>query len=91
LELQFLGLLSRDCKGIGALGLPYVHVSNALHQERANRLITAGTVDSVAFAPPYIVNPDLPERFLTSAPLSEINWPTVYASDQRDTSIIPDC
>lgn len=49
-------------------------------QERANRLIAAGTVDSVAFARPYIANPDLAERFLTSAPLSEINWPTVYAS-----------
>ena len=49
-------------------------------QERANRLIAAGTVDSVAFARPYIANPDLAERFLTSAPLSEVNWPTVYAS-----------
>jgi len=28
-------------------------------QERANRLIAAGTVDSVAFARPYIANPDL--------------------------------
>lgn len=52
-------------------------------QERANRLIAAGTVDSVAFARPYIANPDLAERFLTSAPLSEINWPTVYASGPK--------
>jgi N-ethylmaleimide reductase len=49
-------------------------------KERANRLIAAGIVDSVAFARPYIANPDLPERFLTNAPLNEINWPTVYAS-----------
>jgi len=27
--------------------------------ERANRLIAAGPVDSVAFARPYIANPDL--------------------------------
>jgi hypothetical protein len=52
-------------------------------QERANRLIAAGTVDSVAFARPYIANPDLAERFLTSAPISEINWPTVYASGPK--------
>jgi N-ethylmaleimide reductase len=52
-------------------------------QERANRLIAAGIVDSVAFARPYIANPDLPERFLTSAQLNEINWPTVYASGPK--------
>src|ERR1700741_161904 len=49
-------------------------------QLRANRLIAAGVVDSVAFARPYIANPDLPERFLTNAPLNEIDWATVYAS-----------
>jgi N-ethylmaleimide reductase len=49
-------------------------------QERANRLIAAGIVDSVAFARPYIANPDLAARFQTNAQLNEINWPTVYAS-----------
>jgi len=52
-------------------------------QERANRLIAEGIVDSVAFARPYIANPDLPERFLTNAPLSEINWATVYAAGEK--------
>jgi N-ethylmaleimide reductase len=52
-------------------------------QERANRLITAGIADSIAFARTYIANPDLPERFLTSAQLNEINWPTVYASGPK--------
>jgi N-ethylmaleimide reductase len=52
-------------------------------QERANRLIAAGTADSVAFARPYIANPDLAERFLTSAQLNQINWPTVYASGPK--------
>ena len=49
-------------------------------RERANHLIAAGIADSVAFGRPYIANPDLAGRFLTSAPLSEVNWPTVYAS-----------
>lgn len=52
----------------------------AMTQERGNRLIKAGLADSIAFARPYIANPDLPERFLANAPLNEINWPTVYAS-----------
>ncbi len=49
-------------------------------QERGNRLIETGLADSIAFARPYIANPDLPERFLTGATLSEVSWPTVYAS-----------
>jgi N-ethylmaleimide reductase len=49
-------------------------------QERGNRLIAAGLADSIAFGRPYIANPDLLERFLANAPLSEVSWPTVYAS-----------
>jgi N-ethylmaleimide reductase len=52
-------------------------------QERANRLIAAGLADSIAFGRPYIANPDLPERFITSAQLNQINWPTVYASGPK--------
>ena len=48
--------------------------------ERANRLIKAGLADSVAFGRLFIANPDLPERFLTGAPLNEVNWSTVYAT-----------
>lgn len=49
-------------------------------QERGNSLIEAGLADSIAFARPYIANPDLPERFLAGATLNEVSWPTVYAS-----------
>lgn len=48
--------------------------------ERANRLITEGLVDSVAFGRPFIANPDLVERFRDGVELNEIDWPTVYAS-----------
>ena len=43
----------------------------------------AGIADSIAFGRPYIANPDLPERFITSAQLTQINWPTVYASGPK--------
>jgi N-ethylmaleimide reductase len=49
-------------------------------QERGNRLIEEGLADSIAFGRLYIANPDLPERFFFDAPLSEIDWLTVYAS-----------
>ena len=52
-------------------------------RERANHLIAAGIADSVAFGRSYIANPDLPERFLTSTQLNQINWPTVYASGPK--------
>jgi N-ethylmaleimide reductase len=58
-------------------------------KERANRLITAGIADSIAFARPYIANPDLPERFLTSGQLNEINWQTVYASGPKGYTDYP--
>jgi N-ethylmaleimide reductase len=51
--------------------------------ERANRLIAAGIADSIAFARPYIANPDLAERFLTGAPLNQVDWPNVYASGPK--------
>ena len=39
--------------------------------------------DFVAFGRPYIANPDLVERFATSAPLAEVGWETVYLSGPR--------
>jgi N-ethylmaleimide reductase len=58
-------------------------------QERGNRLIEAGLVDSVAFGRPYIANPDLPERFLSGATLNELDWPTVYASGPKGYTDYP--
>src|SRR3984893_7410868 len=52
-------------------------------QERGNRLIKTGLADSIAFGRPYIANPDLPMRFLRSAELNEVDWPTVYASGPK--------
>jgi N-ethylmaleimide reductase len=58
-------------------------------QERGNRLIEAGLVDSVAFGRTYIANPDLPERFLRGAQLNEVSWPTVYASGSKGYTDYP--
>jgi N-ethylmaleimide reductase len=52
-------------------------------QERGNRLIANGLADSIAFGRQYIANPDLPERFVTAAPLNEIDWTTVYGSGPK--------
>jgi N-ethylmaleimide reductase len=57
--------------------------------ERGNRLIAEGLADMIAFARPYIANPDLVERLATGAPLAEIDWPTVYDSGRRGYSDYP--
>lgn len=52
-----------------------------IDRERANRLITEGLADLIAFGRPYISNPDLVARFATSAPLNDdIKRETIYAS-----------
>jgi N-ethylmaleimide reductase len=58
-------------------------------QERGNRLLQAGLADSIAFGRPYIANPDLAERFRTSAKLNEVSWPTVYASGPKGYTDYP--
>jgi N-ethylmaleimide reductase len=58
-------------------------------RERGNQLISEGLADLIAFGRPYIANPDLVERFQTSAPLSEIDWETVYAPGPKGYSDYP--
>jgi N-ethylmaleimide reductase len=57
--------------------------------ERGNRLIQAGLADLVAFGRPYIANPDLVERLAVGAPLTQIDWQTVYAAGPRGYSDYP--
>jgi N-ethylmaleimide reductase len=57
--------------------------------ERGNRLIKEGSADMVAFGRPYIANPDLVERFAIGAPLTDVDWDTVYAAGPRGYSDYP--
>ncbi len=58
-------------------------------QERGNHLIEAGLADLIAFGRPYIANPDLVERFVSNAPLADVDWDTVYASGPGGYSDYP--
>ncbi len=57
--------------------------------KRGNRLIAEGLADHVAFGRPFIANPDLVERLKRGAPLTEIDWTTVYASGPEGYSDYP--
>ena len=52
-------------------------VNVGMTQARGNDLITSGTADLVAFGQAFIANPDLPQRFVTRAPLATPD-PTTY-------------
>jgi N-ethylmaleimide reductase len=60
-----------------------------MDRDRANRLVTEGMADLVAFGRPYIANPDLVQRFKENVPLAEVHWETVYGSGKRGYSDYP--
>ncbi|WP_263385973.1 alkene reductase [Granulicella arctica] len=60
-----------------------------MDRDRGNRLISSGLADLVAFGRPFISNPDLVERYKIGAPLADVDWTTVYASDATGYSDYP--
>jgi len=57
--------------------------------ETANKVLAAGEADAVAFGVPFIANPDLPARFLKSAPLNPPDQTTFYASGPKGYTDYP--
>ena len=47
-------------------------------REKGNAVIARGDADLVAYGVPFIANPDLPERFRVSAPLTQADQNTFY-------------
>lgn len=47
-------------------------------KESAEKVISSGTADAVAFGKEFIANPDLPERFKLNAPLNKQDSSTFY-------------
>jgi N-ethylmaleimide reductase len=57
--------------------------------ERANNAVMNGTADLVSFGVLYISNPDLVERFRTSAVLTEPDTATFYGGDEKGYTDYP--
>jgi N-ethylmaleimide reductase len=65
-------------------------IANAdMTAERGNRLLADGVADLIAFGRPYIANPDLVERLAAGAPLTEVDWDTVYTPGRRGYTDYP--
>ena len=58
-------------------------------QQTAERVIAADEADAVAFGVLFIANPDLPERFATSAPLNSPDPNTFYAPGAKGYTDYP--
>lgn len=57
--------------------------SGGMTQEKAEALLQAGTADLIAFGSAFIANPDLPEKFRRSAPLTLPDRSTYYLGGSK--------
>jgi N-ethylmaleimide reductase len=60
-----------------------------LTKETGEELLARGLADAVVFGTKFISNPDLPERFRRSAPLSEPDQATFYTPGERGYTDYP--
>jgi N-ethylmaleimide reductase len=56
-----------------------VMVNGGYNFETGTAAISSGTADAIAYGMPFLANPDLPERYQSSAPLNAPNPATIYA------------
>jgi 2,4-dienoyl-CoA reductase-like NADH-dependent reductase (Old Yellow Enzyme family) len=64
---------------ISAQVLPTNPANEKFTLATGNQILAAREADVVAFGVPFLVNPDLPERFRRNAPLNEPDPSTFYA------------
>ncbi len=83
-------LCAREYQGAGSLGPELkrdfggVFIANEkFTKETAEAAIAKGDADAVAFGQLFIANPDLPVRFVKSAPLNAPDLATFYASGPK--------
>lgn len=79
-------LFAREYKDQNSLGpllkkaFGGVYIANEkFTQETAEQALASGEADAVSFGLLFISNPDLPVRFADKAPLTEVNFQTIYA------------
>ena len=69
---------------------PGAYITNGGYdRERAERVLSSGWADLVAFGRPFIANPDLPERLRRGAPLDELEPTTLCGGDAKGYTDYP--
>lgn len=64
-------------------------VAGKYTKERAEKIISDGYADVVAFARPFIANPDLPRRFRENLPLASFDPTTLFGGTEVGYSTYP--
>lgn len=67
---------------------PFI-IAGGLDRASAIQELESGAADLVAFGPPFIANPDLPERLRLDAPLASPDRATFYGGDARGYTDYP--
>ena len=63
--------------------------NNGYDKAMAEEAIASGKADLVAFGRPFISNPDLVQRYLTNAPLNELDPNTLYSGGAKGYTDYP--
>ena len=64
-------------------------VAGKYTKERAEKIVTNGLADIVAFGRPFIANPDLPRRFEENLELSDFDGTTLFGGTEQGYSDYP--
>jgi N-ethylmaleimide reductase len=63
--------------------------NNGYDLDLANKVLSAGAADLIAFGRPFISNPDLVDRLRKSAPLNELDKATLYGGGAKGYTDYP--
>lgn len=64
-------------------------LTRAYDQERAQKALSAGAADLVAFGTPFLANPDLPHRYRDKLPLNQADPSTFYGGNETGYTDYP--
>ena len=74
---------------LGPLTSRPIIVNTGFDRQKGDEAVGSGSVDLVAYGVPYIANPDLVERFRTSAPLNKPDPSTFYGEGPKGYTDYP--
>lgn len=66
-----------------------VIVCGGMDKQKAERFLSEGTADLIAFGKPFISNPDLPRRLKTDAALNPLDETTMYGGNEKGYTDYP--
>jgi N-ethylmaleimide reductase len=98
-RLAYLHIIEGDTSGAAVPAFDYMKLkrlfggfviaNNGFNKELANKALTEGSADLIAFGIPFIANPDLVVRLFLDAPLVPVNRETLYGGGEQGYTDYP--